>query len=270
MLTFMIHTWFLVQNKKGFDLSSLTRELLNVNRFHVTLLNINIPFHFLFNFGSSFGRRTNCVIAAFHPNFPNFFSSHRMWSALKKKTKEKQKKIINTLVLCCMHCIDAALMNFKSLSATNDSNLVVTHKLIPASIFYVSVCEGWKLVIVPTKQKKNRITERCPGSKKNMNKVWLSLSFVISLQELKAKSFNARKRFQLAIICVRAVVRIKRLHNTPEPLSTFVAREDPYRIKVLRKVFIKASIKGWCWLEYKISISQELLFDSLRLNSPDT
>ncbi|XP_034936791.1 phosphorylase b kinase gamma catalytic chain, skeletal muscle/heart isoform isoform X2 [Chelonus insularis] len=54
--------------------------------------------------------------------------------------------------------------------------------------------------------------------------------------ELKAKSFNARKRFQLAIICVRAVVRIKRLHTTPEPLSTLVARTDPYRIKALRKV----------------------------------
>ncbi|KAK0165355.1 hypothetical protein PV328_003874 [Microctonus aethiopoides] len=54
--------------------------------------------------------------------------------------------------------------------------------------------------------------------------------------ELKAKSFNARKRFQLAIICIRAVVRIKRLHTTPEPLSTLVARTDPYRIKVLRKV----------------------------------
>lgn len=58
----------------------------------------------------------------------------------------------------------------------------------------------------------------------------------ICLQELKAKSFNARKRFQLAIICIRAVVRIKRLHTTPEPLSTLVARTDPYRIKVLRKV----------------------------------
>lgn len=55
-------------------------------------------------------------------------------------------------------------------------------------------------------------------------------------QELKAKSFNARKRFQLAIICVRAVIRIKRLHNTPEPLSTQIVCTDPYRIKVLRKV----------------------------------
>ncbi|CAL1689793.1 unnamed protein product [Lasius platythorax] len=54
--------------------------------------------------------------------------------------------------------------------------------------------------------------------------------------ELKAKSFNARKSFQLAIICVRAVIRIKRLHITPEPLSIQITYIDPYRIKILRKV----------------------------------
>lgn len=64
----------------------------------------------------------------------------------------------------------------------------------------------------------------------------LNNCFSYSTQELKAKSFDARKCFQLAIICVRAAIRIKRLHTTPEPLSTLVARTDPYRIKVLRKV----------------------------------
>jgi len=66
--------------------------------------------------------------------------------------------------------------------------------------------------------------------------IFLSYTFLFVTQELKAKSFNARKRFQLAIICVRAVIRIKRLHITPEPLSTQVACTDPYRIKILRKV----------------------------------
>jgi hypothetical protein len=42
--------------------------------------------------------------------------------------------------------------------------------------------------------------------------------------------------FQYAILCVRAMVRIRRLRFTPEPLSMDVARVDPYRIKVLRKV----------------------------------
>jgi len=53
---------------------------------------------------------------------------------------------------------------------------------------------------------------------------------------MKSRTFNARKMFQYAVLCVRAMVRIKRLRFTPEPLSMGVAQVDPYRIKVLRKV----------------------------------
>jgi phosphorylase kinase gamma subunit len=53
---------------------------------------------------------------------------------------------------------------------------------------------------------------------------------------MKCRSFNAHKMFQYAILCVRAMVRIKRLRFTPEPLSMDVAQVDPYRIKMLRKV----------------------------------
>ena len=42
---------------------------------------------------------------------------------------------------------------------------------------------------------------------------------------------------------VRAVVRIKRLRNTPEPLSVEVARFDPYRIKTLRKAIDGCAFK---------------------------
>uniref|UniRef100_A0A1Q3G4F5 phosphorylase kinase n=1 Tax=Culex tarsalis TaxID=7177 RepID=A0A1Q3G4F5_CULTA len=52
----------------------------------------------------------------------------------------------------------------------------------------------------------------------------------------KQSQFNARKKFQFAILCVRAMVRIKRLRYTPEPLRAEDALRDPYRIKVLRKV----------------------------------
>lgn len=52
----------------------------------------------------------------------------------------------------------------------------------------------------------------------------------------KQSQFNARKKFQFAILCIRAVVRIKRLRYTPEPLRAEDALRDPYRIKVLRKV----------------------------------
>jgi len=55
-------------------------------------------------------------------------------------------------------------------------------------------------------------------------------------QEMKSRTFNARKMFHYAVLCVRAMVRIKRLRFTPEPLSMDVAQVDPYRIKVLRKV----------------------------------
>ncbi|XP_043270270.1 phosphorylase b kinase gamma catalytic chain, skeletal muscle/heart isoform isoform X2 [Venturia canescens] len=85
--------------------------------------------------------------------------------------------------------------------------------------------------------------------------------------ELKAKSFDARKRFQLAIICVRAVVRIKRLHNTPEPLSTLVAREDPYRIKVLRKVIDGCAFRVYGhWVKKGEGQNRAALFE----NTPKT
>ncbi|XP_031837695.1 phosphorylase kinase gamma isoform X3 [Nomia melanderi] len=85
--------------------------------------------------------------------------------------------------------------------------------------------------------------------------------------ELKAKSFNARKRFQLAIICVRAVVRIKRLHTTPEPLSTQVACTDPYRIKVLRKVIDGCAFRVYGhWVKKGEGQNRAALFE----NTPKT
>ncbi|XP_020287179.1 phosphorylase b kinase gamma catalytic chain, skeletal muscle/heart isoform isoform X2 [Pseudomyrmex gracilis] len=85
--------------------------------------------------------------------------------------------------------------------------------------------------------------------------------------ELKAKSFNARKRFQLAIICVRAVIRIKRLHITPEPLSTQVACTDPYRIKLLRKVIDGCAFRVYGhWVKKGEGQNRAALFE----NTPKT
>ncbi|XP_015121165.1 phosphorylase b kinase gamma catalytic chain, skeletal muscle/heart isoform isoform X2 [Diachasma alloeum] len=85
--------------------------------------------------------------------------------------------------------------------------------------------------------------------------------------ELKAKSFNARKKFQLAILTVRAVIRIKRLHTTPEPLSTLVAREDPYRIKVLRKVIDGCAFRVYGhWVKKGEGQNRAALFE----NTPKT
>ncbi|ERL95011.1 hypothetical protein D910_12282 [Dendroctonus ponderosae] len=54
--------------------------------------------------------------------------------------------------------------------------------------------------------------------------------------KLQASHFDARRKFKLAIMFVRAMIRIQRLRFTPEPLSLEAARGDPYRIKILRKV----------------------------------
>lgn len=56
--------------------------------------------------------------------------------------------------------------------------------------------------------------------------------------------FNARHTFQLAILAVRAMIRIKRLRFTPEPLSIDIAKEDPYRLKTLRKAIDGCAFKG--------------------------
>ncbi|XP_037935860.1 phosphorylase b kinase gamma catalytic chain, skeletal muscle/heart isoform isoform X6 [Teleopsis dalmanni] len=52
----------------------------------------------------------------------------------------------------------------------------------------------------------------------------------------KQSRFNARKKFQYVILVVRAMIRIRRLRYTAEPLHVEDAIRDPYRVKVLRKV----------------------------------
>nr|CAI5823963.1 unnamed protein product [Callosobruchus analis] len=54
--------------------------------------------------------------------------------------------------------------------------------------------------------------------------------------KLQHKKFNAKRKFQWAILVVRAMVRIQRIRFTPEPLSLVTARTDPYRLKLLRKI----------------------------------
>ena len=52
----------------------------------------------------------------------------------------------------------------------------------------------------------------------------------------KQSRFNARKKYQFAILVIRAIIRIRRLRFTAEPLHVEEAIRDPYRVKVLRKV----------------------------------
>lgn len=59
---------------------------------------------------------------------------------------------------------------------------------------------------------------------------------LLFLQKLQHKKFDPRQKFLQAIMVVRAMVRLQRLRFTPEPLNLGTARNDPYRIKLLRKV----------------------------------
>ena len=59
---------------------------------------------------------------------------------------------------------------------------------------------------------------------------------VVLGQHYHGRVFNARRMFRFGILCVRSMVRIRRLKLTPESLSISVARRDPYRMKAVRKV----------------------------------
>ncbi|CAG9861834.1 unnamed protein product [Phyllotreta striolata] len=54
--------------------------------------------------------------------------------------------------------------------------------------------------------------------------------------KLQQTKFNPKRKFQWAMLVVRSMVRIQRLRFTPEALSLDIARNDPYRLKILRKV----------------------------------
>lgn len=85
--------------------------------------------------------------------------------------------------------------------------------------------------------------------------------------ELKASSFDARKKFQYAILCVRAMVRISRLRYTPEPLSVACSRGDPYRIKILRKVIDGCAFRVYGhWVKKGEGQNRAALFE----NTPKT
>ncbi|XP_013794112.1 phosphorylase b kinase gamma catalytic chain, skeletal muscle/heart isoform-like isoform X2 [Limulus polyphemus] len=79
----------------------------------------------------------------------------------------------------------------------------------------------------------------------------------------KGRKFNAKKTFQFGILCVRAMVRLKRLKHTPEPLSIDVACSDPYRIKTLRKVIDGCAFRVYChWVKRGEAQNRAALFEN--------
>lgn len=79
----------------------------------------------------------------------------------------------------------------------------------------------------------------------------------------RAGPFNARKTFEMAILVIRASVRIRRLRNTPEPLSVEIARFDPYRIKTLRKAIDGCAFKVYNhWVKRGENQNRAALFEN--------
>lgn len=87
--------------------------------------------------------------------------------------------------------------------------------------------------------------------------------FFKAVAPVQKRAFNARKTFQFGILCVRALVRIRRLRYTPEPLSLNIARTNPYRIKTLRKVIDGCAFRVYChWVKKGEMQNRAALFEN--------
>lgn len=87
--------------------------------------------------------------------------------------------------------------------------------------------------------------------------------FFKAVVPVQKRAFNARKTFQFGILCVRALVRIRRLRYTPEPLSLNIARTNPYRIKTLRKVIDGCAFRVYChWVKKGEMQNRAALFEN--------
>ncbi|XP_067137502.1 phosphorylase b kinase gamma catalytic chain, liver/testis isoform [Centruroides vittatus] len=79
----------------------------------------------------------------------------------------------------------------------------------------------------------------------------------------QGRKFDAKKTFQFYALCIRAMVRLKRLKHCPEPLSVDVASSDPYRIKTLRKVIDGCAFKVYChWVKRGEVQNRAALFEN--------
>lgn len=116
--------------------------------------------------------------------------------------------------------------------------------------FFLSI-QLWNQDIAPLKQSLHRKGHRFS----------VISQIVLKLQQ---RSFHPRKKFQWAIRVVRAMIRIQRLRFTPEPLNLDVARVDPYRIKLLRKVIDGCAFRVYGhWVKKGQGQSRAALFENL-------
>jgi len=84
------------------------------------------------------------------------------------------------------------------------------------------------------------------------------------ITHVKAQTFDARKTFRHAILCVRCMIRLRRLKQTPEPLSMSVASTDPYRIKSLRKAIDNCAFRVYGhWVKKGECQNRAALFENV-------
>ncbi|XP_076369238.1 phosphorylase b kinase gamma catalytic chain, skeletal muscle/heart isoform-like isoform X1 [Tachypleus tridentatus] len=78
------------------------------------------------------------------------------------------------------------------------------------------------------------------------------------------RTFNAKKTFQLGILCVRAVVYFKNLKkSTLNSLTVELLRSDPYKIKQLRQMIDGCAYQVYShWLKKDKTQSQVSLFET--------
>ncbi|KAL1124419.1 hypothetical protein AAG570_001048 [Ranatra chinensis] len=72
--------------------------------------------------------------------------------------------------------------------------------------------------------------------KKSLSPTSRRLSRISKMADDLKCRFNARKKFKLGILCIRAIVRLNRMALFPKPISIAASRIDPYRIRILRKI----------------------------------
>ncbi|CAM1313179.1 PHKG1 (predicted) [Pycnogonum litorale] len=83
----------------------------------------------------------------------------------------------------------------------------------------------------------------------------------------RSRTFNAKKTLKFGMLCIRCLVRLKRLRFTPEPLSVEQAKIEPYKIKPLRKVIDACAFRVYGhWVKRGEEQNRAALFENRAKN----
>lgn len=83
-------------------------------------------------------------------------------------------------------------------------------------------------------------------------------------QKSPPPKFNPRLALRVGMICVRFLVRFRRLKETPEPLSLSTCQTNPYQMRVLRKIIDQAAFGVYShWVKKGEGQNRAALFEHL-------